>query len=239
MNVSVIPKSPLIRPEGLRTHVEKFLREAIMEGQFLPGERLIERELCEMLGVSRSSLREALRQLEAEKLITMRLHRGPTVAIMSREEAIELYAVRAMLESYAVHEFTGLASDTMVARLGQAVQALHLQAKMADRKALLAAKAAFYDIILSGCGNRIVKEMLLGMLTRINQLRSTSFSQTDRLRQSLQEIDGLFSLIQQRDAKAAQEAARQHIVNAQQAALAVLQEQLAVTSTQPIEENHG
>lgn len=239
MDMPISAKPTLIRPEGLRTHVEKFLREAIMEGRFAPGERLVERELCEMLGVSRSSLREALRQLEAEKLITMRLHRGPTVSVMSCEEAMELYAVRAMLESYAVHEFTRLASDAMVARLGQAVEQLHRQAATADRKALLAAKAAFYDVILSGCGNRIVKEMLLGMLTRINQLRSTSFSQTDRLRQSLQEIDGLFLLIQQRDARAAQEAARQHIVNAQQAALEVLREQLAATSTQPNEEQHG
>lgn len=239
MDLPQTVKSPLIRPEGLRTHVEKFLREAIMEGQFAPGERLVERELCEMLGVSRSSLREALRQLEAEKLITMRLHRGPTVAIMSREEAMELYAVRAMLESYAVHEFTRLASDAMVDRLGQAVQDLHAQAAKADRKALLGAKAAFYDVILSGCGNRIVKEMLLGMLTRINQLRATSFSQTDRLRQSLQEIDALFGLIQQRDALAAQEASRQHIIHAQQAALEVLREQLAATSTQPNEEKHG
>lgn len=158
----------------------------------MPSERLIERELCEMLGISHNSLREALRQLKAEKLITMRLHRRPTVAIMSREEAMELYAVRAMLESYAVHEFTRVASDTMVACLKQAVQPLHLQAATADRKAFLAAKANFYDVILSGCGNRIVKEMLLGMQTRINQLRSTSFSQTDRLRQSLREIDGLF-----------------------------------------------
>ncbi|MGB7480377.1 MAG: GntR family transcriptional regulator, partial [Burkholderiaceae bacterium] len=72
--------APLRKPESLRSHVENFLRDAIMNGRFQPGERLRERELCELLDVSRPSLREALRRLEAEKLIKTVLHRGPVVA---------------------------------------------------------------------------------------------------------------------------------------------------------------
>lgn len=56
----------VIKPETLRYQVENVLRQAIMSGRFTPGERLIERELCETLGVSRTSIREALRRLEAE-----------------------------------------------------------------------------------------------------------------------------------------------------------------------------
>lgn len=216
------PTFNLRKPSSLRSHVENFLREAIMSGRFRPGERLRERELCELLEVSRPSLREALRVLEAEKLIKTVLHRGPVVAAITPGEARELYAVRALLESHAVHEFTRLADAAAVARLGEAVGDLHAAAAGADRRQLLAAKAEFYEVILNGCGNQLIKEMLLALLSRVNLLRATSFSRPDRLAESLAEIDRLFALIQARDAGAAREAAHQHIVNAEQAALAVL-----------------
>ena len=69
---------PVVAP--LRREIESRLRAAITQGRFHSGERLIERELCEMLGVSRPSLREALRHLEAEELVTLRPNRGPAVA---------------------------------------------------------------------------------------------------------------------------------------------------------------
>jgi DNA-binding GntR family transcriptional regulator len=90
----------LVRPNTLRRQVENALREAIMSGRFHPGQRLIERELCENLGVSRTSIREALRQLEAEKLICIVPHKGPTVASISLKEAEELYALRSVLEGF-------------------------------------------------------------------------------------------------------------------------------------------
>jgi DNA-binding GntR family transcriptional regulator len=215
---------PLLqKPSSLRGQIVDYMREAIATGRFMPGQKLVERELCEMLDISRTSLREALRQLEAEKLITTKLHRGPAVAVITRDEAMDLYAIRALLESYAVGEFTRKASDEQVKQLGAEVGNLHAAAASGDREQLLAAKAKFYDVILEGCGNQLVKEMLLGMLSRINLLRSTSFSQPDRLHESLKEIDQLFALIAQRDAAAAHEAARLHIVNAQQAALEVLE----------------
>lgn len=214
--------SPLRKPDSLRSHVENYIREAIMNGQFKPGERLRERELCELLDVSRPSLREALRKLEAEKLLTNVLHRGPVVASISTKEAADLYAIRALLESFAVHEFARLASDDMIDALEQAVRNLHATAATGDRKQLLASKADFYEVILDGCGNALIKEMLLGMLSRINILRSASFSRSDRLPESLKEIDQMVALVRARDMVGAQHAARNHILNAEKAAMTVL-----------------
>ena len=98
----------LVRPETLRHQVENALRQAIMSGRFAPGARLIERELCETLGVSRTSVREALRRLEAEKLVRSVPHKGPVVAIMSKQEAAELYAIRGLLEGFAALYFATL-----------------------------------------------------------------------------------------------------------------------------------
>src|SRR5580658_6629334 len=89
----------------LRLLVEDKLRSAIASGRFKPGQRLIERELCELTGVGRTSIREALRQLEAEGLVTVASHRGPSVTKITADEAKHLYAVRALLEGYAGRQF--------------------------------------------------------------------------------------------------------------------------------------
>jgi DNA-binding GntR family transcriptional regulator len=220
MNTSVLQK-----PDSLRSHVERYLREAIMEGRYKPGERLVERELCEVLQVSRPPLREALRKLEAEKLIINVLHKGPVVATISEQAARELYAMRALLEGFAIEAFTRLADDEQIVQLGAAVQGLHEAAGKSDRKGLLAAKTVMYDVILAGCGNSLVRDTLLSLLTRINLLRATSFSGPDRLVKSLREIDHLYERIKARDATGAREAAHQHIANAEAAAMAVLADQ--------------
>ena len=78
------------------------LRDAIITGHFAPGARLIERELCEAMGVSRTSIREVLRRLEAEQLIEVEPRRGPIVARLTRKQVAEIYDVRALLEAAVV-----------------------------------------------------------------------------------------------------------------------------------------
>ena len=213
------------KPATLRTRVEEFLRASIMDGRIKGGERLRELELCEQLGISRSTLREALRTLEAERLISIEPHRGPTVVRITEKAARDLYALRALLEGYAAHEFARLADDADIERLRKAVDALHRQSKGSNKAALLAAKRDFYDVLLSGCDNDLVKDMLPGLLSRINLLRATSCARSDRLPESLAEIDHLFERIRARDPQGAQEAARSHIVNAERTALEVLRRQ--------------
>ncbi len=86
--------TPIAAP--VRAQVVANLRSAILSGRFAPGERLIEALLCEMLQVSRTSLREALRQLEAERLITIKPFKGPAVAIMTVDDAKQIYEARAL-----------------------------------------------------------------------------------------------------------------------------------------------
>jgi len=81
------------------------LRNAILAGQFAPGARLVEAELCRLLGVSRPSVREALRQLEAERLVVITPFKGPAVARIEWPEAEQIYEVRALLEGQAAFLF--------------------------------------------------------------------------------------------------------------------------------------
>ena len=212
----------LVRPETLRHQVENVLRQAIMNGRFAPGARLIERELCETLGVSRTSVREALRKLEAEKLVRNVPHKGPVVAVMSREEAAELYALRALLEGFAAHEFARLASDAMIERFGAAAKELRAQATAQSQEGVLKAKTALYDVLLDNCGNSLVKEILNSLYSRVNLLRATSLMHPDRLPSSLREIDKLHKALKARNADEAQDLARQHVLNAEKAAMRML-----------------
>ena len=202
--------------------VEDRLREAICSGHFKPGERLIERQLCEMIDVSRTSVREALRQLEAEGLVTSVPHRGPVVSTISVDEAQQLYSVRALLEGFAGQGFAEQGSDADIAALGAAVA--HLEAVVArggDRRELVEAKTAFYAVLMQGA-NMFVRQMLGMMHNRINMLRSTSMTQEGRLVRSLAEIREIHRAISARDGEAAREACVYHVQAAAEVALEVL-----------------
>jgi len=214
----------LVRPETLRHQVENVLRQAIVSGRFAPGARLIERELCETLGVSRTSVREALRRLEAEKLVRNVPHKGPIVAVMSKHEASELYALRGLLEGFAAHEFARLASDDAIARFGEVAKELRAEAAAQNQDGVLRAKTALYGVLLDNCGNTLVREVLNSLYSRINLLRTTSLMNPDRLPNSLREIDKLYKALKARDADAAQELARLHVANAEKAAQRMLED---------------
>src|SRR6188768_4396301 len=89
----------------LREQVIGALRAAILDFRLAPGQRLVERELIEQLGVSRTTVREALRELTSEGLVTVVPQKGAVVATPTLEDAIDLYDVRAALESLVVQRF--------------------------------------------------------------------------------------------------------------------------------------
>ncbi|MGH3003467.1 MAG: GntR family transcriptional regulator, partial [Gaiellaceae bacterium] len=130
----------------LREQVLDLLRREIVELRFQPGQRLVERELIERLGVSRTTIREALRELAAEGLVTSIPQKGSIVAVPSSKEAAEVYEVRALLEGAAARQFTERATEVHLASLRGAFAAVELAARADDPKALLTAKDQFYEV---------------------------------------------------------------------------------------------
>lgn len=208
----------------LRLQVEEKLRKAIANGRFKAGERLVERELCALLGVGRTSVREALRQLEAEGLIVTIPHRGPAVASISVKEARQLYEVRALLEGFAGRGCATHATPEQIAGLERAVARLEVAATEGGA-ALIEAKTDFYDRLLESCGNDVVRQILTGLHNRITLLRRTSMQHPGRLPRSLAEIREICERIAARDADGAERACIEHIRNAAEVALAVLEKQ--------------
>ena len=213
-----------VERQSLRRLVEDRLRAAIMEGAFPPGSHLADRALCEQFGCSRSIIREAIRLLEAEGLVTVVPHRGPFVTFLTAAEAVQIYEVRAALEALAGQGFAERASDAERAALRRVFDGLAAADATVGQKALLDSKRAFYDVLLRGCRNDYVGRMLAQLLNRITQLRATSMSSSGRLPNTVRELRRILEAIDQRDGEGAAAACRDHVRAAAAVALNVLRE---------------
>ena len=206
----------------VRTQVVESLRHAITAGRLKPGTRLVEKDLCQMLGVSRPSVREALRALEAEGLISTIPNRGPVVTLLSREDAAGIYQVREALESLAAELFTVNASDSEIADLQRAAVDLASAYETKSVNEIIEAKRVFYDVIFQGSGNNIIPEILRTLNARITKLRSVSLSSPKRRAASIDEIKKLVAALASRDGPAAVKASRKHVAKAASEALSSL-----------------
>jgi DNA-binding GntR family transcriptional regulator len=207
-------------PAPVRAQVLDNLRQAILNRHFAPGARLIERELVELTGVSRTSIREALRELAAEGLVTTIPNRGTVVASMSAEEARQLYEVRSVLEGLAGRLFVQNASDSQRRALQRAFATIE---RLAAKKAsILEAKDRFYDILSAGGGNNVLHQTTSGLHARVRGLRSLSLSLPGRVEQSIAELREVVDAINANDADKAARLCRRHVLNASAAAMQAL-----------------
>jgi DNA-binding GntR family transcriptional regulator len=200
-----------IEPQTVQVQTANKLRDAILSGYFKPGQRLMEAELCETMRVSRTSVREALRRLEAEKLVTIIPNRGPSVAEITWAEAKEIYDVRAILEGEAAALFAKRATVEQKREMAQALKAFGKADAEDDAIGRLTSTSRFYDVMLQGCGNSIIRELLQGLVARINFLRARSMSRPGRGRYSATEMQRILKAIEKKDAAGARAAAVQHV----------------------------
>ena len=215
-------RTHIIAAPHLREQVAQRMRESIASGLFAPGDRLIERELCELWGVSRTSIREAMRALEAEGLITSVPNRGPFVSLISVETAREIYQVRSMLEGLAARLFTREATEEQRRNLTRAVKQLDDAYKSGNAQKVVKAKDSFYRSLLEGSGNKVAASMLETLHTRIAQLRATTLSDPERMQASMAEIRALLAAIEAGDEDEAWRISVLHVENAMEQAIKVL-----------------
>lgn len=214
----------------LRQGVIASLRNAIAAGRFKAGDRLIERDVCEMTGVSRTLVREAFRQLESEGLITVLPNRGPVVSRVTPEQAEGIYQVRCALEGLASELFAAHATEEDQRALRRALKNIKAALESPDPVARLNAKNEFYDCLLRGAGNEALAQTLNTLNSRIMVLRSTSLQAKGRGKESVKELAVLVDALDARDARAARAAAKLHVQNAGEAALAILRSQQSATN---------
>ena len=204
----------------LRKQVIELLREAILSSTYKPGERLVERDLCERCGVSRTVIREALRHLEAEGLVEIVANRGPVVASITLEDAKALYEVRAALEGLAAGlaaERSTLAQRVSLGRTLKRVASAYRRGSLRDE---LAAKDAFYEALFEASGNPVVASVLRPLHARTQMLRGLSLRAPGRTDESFVELEAIVSAIETGDAELARRIAADHVHKAAEAAIA-------------------
>lgn len=199
----------------LRSQVVDLLRRAIVGAEFAPGERLTERTLCERFAVSRTVVREALRQLESEGLVTTVPQRGPVVTVLTAADAAALYEVRAVLEALAGKAFAERATAAQRTALRRALGAveglLDGDGPLAD---VLAAKDRFYDALLDGAHNEVARATLRGVHARTSLLRGLTLRAEGRPAQTRRELRAITEAAVGGDGAAAWRACEEHVRSA-------------------------
>lgn len=195
----------------LRDMVQERMRDAIIEGHFKPGDRLVERPLCDQLGVSRTVVRETIRYLEAEGLVEILPGRGPIVSRMSWSDARQIYEIRRMLETAAARKCASNITDDRAARLRDALARLKREFAEKTPGGLFRATADFYWEIFEGAGDHIAWEIVQRLNGRISRLRIMTLSSSERSRPGPEHMQAICDAIISGDATRAAEAVAHHL----------------------------
>jgi DNA-binding GntR family transcriptional regulator len=141
-----------LEPRALSRRIVDQLKRVIIAGELRPGDRVLETDLAEQLGVSRGPVREAFRQLEQEGLLISYPHRGTFVATVPEDEIEEVYALRAHLEAYAARRVVVEHRDEALAMLGELLDQMLAAAQAKDLPGLADLDLQFHDTVLELSG---------------------------------------------------------------------------------------
>lgn len=200
-----------LAPRALYQEVAERLRQQIYGRELEPGAWIDELKLCKEMGISRTPMREALKVLAVEGLVTMKVRRGAYVTELSEQDVRDAYHLLALLESDAAGQVALKASDAQLEEL----RALHteLEARLHDRDRFFAANEAFHLKLLELDGNRL-RQQLVSDLRRVIKLnRHHSLFKSGRLRDSLQEHEQLVQALSCRNGAEAERQMRLHFQN--------------------------
>ena len=213
----------VLRPQQtLRELALEKMRQSILDRYFKPGDRLVERDLCDQLGVSRTVVREVLRHLESEGLVSILANRGPIVAETSMDEARQIYEIRAALEGMAAGECAARADPATLLRLEEALKRIRAAYAASDMRGVLTETTEFYRALFEGAGNAIALGIVTSLTVRINHLRSLTINTERRNVEGPRQMDLVIAAIRKGDRASAAAAAATHVANASRIALALL-----------------
>lgn len=198
-------------PQTLREIATERVRDAILNGYFKSGERLVERNLCDQLGVSRTVVREVIRYLEAEGLVEFLANRGPIVARLDWPQARQIYKIRMLLESDAAADCARAADAAVKATLAEALQALGAAYDGGAAHELFEASTEFYHRIFVAAGHAVSWDVVNRLNGRISRLRGMTLSTSDRHRNGFACMTRIYEAIAANDPEAAAAAVRAHI----------------------------
>ncbi len=205
-----------LAPRALYQEVAELLRQRIFRRELTPGSWIDEMKLAEEYGISRTPLREALKVLAAEGLVTMKVRRGAYVTEVSEKDLTDVYHLLGLLESDAAGVVAERATPGQLAQL----QALHgqLEAATGDRDRFFAINEQFHMLLLEAADNRWRSQMVEDLRKVMKLNRHNSLLKTGRIDESLREHRVLVQALAARDPVAARQRMQEHFHNGLEAA---------------------
>ncbi|WP_332740885.1 GntR family transcriptional regulator [Hydrogenophaga sp.] len=205
-----------LAPRALYEEVAELLRQRIFKRELEPGSWIDELKLAEEYGISRTPLREALKVLAAEGLVTMKVRRGAYVTEVSEKDLADVYHLLALLESDAAGVVAQQATDAELAEL----QTLHdaLEAAVGERDRFFALNEQFHMRLLELARNRWREQMVADLRKVMKLNRHNSLLKTGRIEESLAEHRAIVQALAQRNATLAVQRMREHFQSGLEAA---------------------
>ncbi|MDC5553569.1 Putative transcriptional regulator [Acinetobacter baumannii] len=202
-------------PVTLRELCLDKVRNAIITGYFPSGKRLIERTLCEELGVSRSVVREVIRYLEAEGLVEILPNKGPIVSLLNWDIASQIYEIRLLLEQSAVVDCTKNLDEKTAEKLKLLLEDLKAAFAADDINLIIATSTRLYETIFTTANHHIAWEVVQRLNGRISRLRAMTMKSTKREISGYQRIKNMCEAIYlHKDPEKAKQAVAEHIAEA-------------------------
>lgn len=205
-------------PKTLRELTLERLRGAIISGRFASGERLVERVLCDQIGVSRSIIREAICFLEAEGLVEIAPRSGPIVARMDWAQAKQIYDIRMLLEAQAATTCAQKADAAAKTKLKSVLKALRNVFAQPDgddkEQAVYATTTHFYEVIFTTAEHEVAWDIVHRLNGRISRLRALTLAMADRPVSGLTRITEICDAIVANDPDRAAHAVQNHLAEA-------------------------
>ena len=190
------------------------LKNSILAGEFENGAELREIALAKKLGVSRTPVREALRQLEQEGLVEIYPNRGAYVKGITYKDVEDIFRIRARLEGLCAEMAVSSITHEQLDKLDEIILLSKFYEEKKDMEHLLKMDSQFHEVLFESCGSKMLEHQLKDYHQYVQKARLRSLKRQERAKKSTQEHEEILLAIKDRDDKRADELATRHILNA-------------------------
>ncbi len=198
---------------SLRGRVFNKLREDILSGVYQENEELKENTIGIELGVSRTPVREALRQLELEGLVTMIPNKGAYVTGITQKDIHDIYVIRSYLEGLCARWACEHITEAQIEALDEVLYLSDFHARRSHYEQLVELDNKFHELIYHASGSKILEHVLSDFHHYVERVRKITLAAPDRAKKSSQEHAAILDAIRQRDGQLAEALAHEHIIN--------------------------
>lgn len=198
---------------SLRGKVFNTLRQQILDGRYRPGDSLIEMKLAEELGVSRTPIREAIRQLELEGLVTSIPNKGVIVRGITKKDIEDIYTIREVLEGLAARWAAEKIDDEELQELKDKYELMEFYTSKGDIEQVAKLNTEFHEIIFRATKSGVLQHILSDFQYYVQWARYRSLKSPGRAQKALEEHKLILEAFQKRDLKSAENVVTSHIIN--------------------------